>query len=198
MTLGELPPCAAWIHRGARSGLEIARIVCRPDGLVVEGVTVATEDGESWQVDYRLVLDLEGRSRSATVTSQSSGLDASVELTCDERGRWWANGHHVAQVDGCADVDLGSSALTNAFPVRRLGLRTGDAADAPAVYVRAPDLVVERLDQRYRRLPDEGHAALYEYEAPRFDFACTIRYDETGLVLDYPGIAVRALNAAVR
>ena len=73
MTFGELPPCAAWIHRGARSGLEIARIVCRPDGLVVEGVTVATEDGESWQVDYRLVLDLEGRSRSATVTSQSSG-----------------------------------------------------------------------------------------------------------------------------
>ena len=100
----------------------------------------------------------------------------------------------MAQVDGCADVDLGSSALTNAFPVRRLGLRTGDAADAAAVYVRAPDLVVERLDQRYRRLPDEGHAARYEYEAPRFDFACTIRYDETGLVLDYPGIAVRALN----
>ena len=197
MTFAELPSWAAWIHRGARSGLEIARIACRPDGLVVEGVTVATEDGESWQVDYRLVLDLEGRSRSATVTSQSSGLDAGVELTCDERGRWWANGHHVAQVDGCADVDLGSSALTNAFPVRRLGLRTGDTADAPAVYVRAPDLVVERLDQRYRRLLDEGHTARYEYMAPRFDFACTIRYDETGLVLDYPGIAVRALNAAV-
>ena len=150
MTFAELPPCAAWIHRGARSGLEIARIVCRPDGLVIEGVTVATEDGESWQ---------------------SSSPDR--------------------QVDGCADVDLGSSALTNAFPVRRLGLRTGDAADAAAVYVRAPDLVVERLDQRYRRLPDEGHAARYEYEAPRFDFACTIRYDEAGLVLDYPGIAVR-------
>ena len=143
MTFAELPPCAAWIHRGERSGLETARIVCRPDGLEVEGVTVATEDGDSWQVD------------------------------------------------GCVDVDLGSSALTNAFPVRRLGLRTGDAADAPAVYVRAPDLVVDRLDQRYRRLPDEGHAVRYAYEAPRFGFACTIRYDETGLVLDYPGIAVR-------
>jgi hypothetical protein len=28
--------------------------------------------------------------------------------------------------------------------------------------------------------------------APAFDFACRLTYDESGLVLDYPGIAVRA------
>jgi uncharacterized protein len=53
--------------------------------------------------------------------------------------------------------------------------------------VRAVDLTVERLEQTYVRLPDQG----YDYVAPVFDFACRLVYDESGLVLDYPGIAVR-------
>jgi hypothetical protein len=32
----------------------------------------------------------------------------------------------------------------------------------------------------------------YRYAAPAFGFTCTLVYDESGLVLDYPGIAVRA------
>jgi len=32
----------------------------------------------------------------------------------------------------------------------------------------------------------------YDYAAPVFDFACRLLYDESGLVLDYPGIAIRA------
>ena len=85
-----------------------------------------------------------------------------------------------------------SSALTNAFPVRRLGLETGGPAEAPAAYVRAIDLRVERIEQRYVRLGDDGSRPRYRYRAPRFDFECELVYDEHGLVLDYPGIAVRA------
>jgi uncharacterized protein len=82
--------------------------------------------------------------------------------------------------------------LTNAFPVRRLQLAPGQEAEAPAVYVRALDLRVERLEQRYVRLDDAGSRARYGYRAPRFEFECELVYDEHGLVLDYPGIAVRA------
>jgi uncharacterized protein len=37
------------------------------------------------------------------------------------------------------------------FPARRLELAVGRHADAPAAYVRAEDLRVERLEQRYLR-----------------------------------------------
>ncbi len=40
--------------------------------------------------------------------------------------------------------------------------------------------------------PDEAGRQRYLYAAPAFDFTCTLSYDESGLVLDYPGIAVRA------
>jgi hypothetical protein len=75
--------------------------------------------------------------------------------------------------------------------VNRLGLEVGQRAAAPAAYVRAPGLNVERLDQSYARLPDEGLRARYDYESPSVDFRAELVYDTFGLVLDYPGIALR-------
>ena len=82
--------------------------------------------------------------------------------------------------------------MTNALPVHRLELPVGAREDAPAAYVRAPGLSVERLEQSYARIADEAAHQRYEYAAPAFDFASLLVYGEDGLVLDYPGIAVRA------
>ena len=71
-------------------------------------------------------------------------------------------------------------------------IAAGGGAETPAAYVRALDLGAERLEQTYARLPGEPGHHRYRYAAPAFDFTCTLVYDESGLVLDYPGIAVRA------
>ena len=63
----------------------------------------------------------------------------------------------------------------------------GGRAEAPAAYVRAADLGVDRLEQTYEHLGP----GRYGYAAPAFDFACVLEYDDTGLVTRYPGIAVR-------
>jgi hypothetical protein len=82
--------------------------------------------------------------------------------------------------------------MTNAFPVGRLRLAPGEGSEAPAAYVRALDLGTERIEQRYRRVDDGAGRERYDYESPAFGFRCELVYDETGLVLDYPGIAARA------
>jgi hypothetical protein len=76
--------------------------------------------------------------------------------------------------------------------VHRLKLAAGARAETPAAYIRALDLGAERLEQTYARLPGEAGRQRYRYAAPAFDFTCILVYDESGLVLDYPGIAVRA------
>ncbi|WP_327148975.1 putative glycolipid-binding domain-containing protein [Nocardia sp. NBC_01329] len=86
------------------------------------------------------------------------------------------------RMDGC----------TSAMPVHRLALPVGACANAPAAYVRAADLSVTRLEHQYRRIADDGTHPRYEYGAPAFDFACRLVYDESGLALRYPGIAIRA------
>jgi uncharacterized protein len=182
---------AAWRHLDARAGFEVAFAHAGGDGRRVEGSTSAVEDGEPWIVAYEIVLAPDGTTRSARVVSRSRHGRREVRLEADGVGAWLVDGAPAPHLDGCLDVDLESSALTNAFPVRRLGLATGEAAEAPAAYVRALDLRVERLGQRYVRLDDDGRRERYRYAAPAFDVTCVLTYGADGLVDDYPGIAAR-------
>jgi hypothetical protein len=116
----------------------------------------------------------------------------STVLEADGHGRWKVDGQPAPQLDGCLDVDLEASAFTNALPVHRLQLAVGDHALAPAAYVRALDSTFERLEQTYVHIGDDGPRLHFEYTAPIFGFACELIYDESGLLLAYPGIATRA------
>jgi uncharacterized protein len=186
-----LPSYAAWRHRDARDGFEVAFFEPGDGRLRIEGHTAAIEDGEPFAVRYAIELDDGWRTRAARIWSRSMRGSSSVLLEADGCGSWFVDGRAVPRLDGCFDVDLESSALTNAFPAGRLRLAPGDAADAPAAYVRALGLGVERLEQRYQRIDDGAGPERYDYTAPGFDFGCELVYDEFGLVIDYPGIATR-------
>lgn len=192
MDFAPVPATAAWQHRGARAGFEVAYFDSLGEGCRVAGWTTAIEDGGTWAVEYVIDLDGTGATRSAGIRGRSVAGFTSALLEADGAGRWVVDGVPAPHLDGCLDVDLESSALTNALPVRRMGLAPGARAAAPAAYVRAVGLGVERLEQTYLRVPDKAAHQRYDYAAPAFDFACRLTYDESGLVLDYPGIAVRA------
>lgn len=187
-----LPRFAAWRHRDAREGFEVVFLRETGAGYRFEGQTAAVEAGEAWSVAYELDLDRDWKARRARVTGRSASGRWETTLEGDGLGRWRRNGEPCPQLDGCLDVDLESSSFTNAAPVHRLGLEIGQGAEAPAAYVRALDLPVERLEQSYLRLEDDGPRQRFDYTAPRFDFRCVLVYDESGLVIDYPGIASRA------
>ena len=192
MDLAPLPATAAWRHRGARAGFEVAYFQVLDRGCRIEGLTAAIEDGVTWTVEYFIDLDATGATRGAQIRGRSAAGSSSAQLEADGAGRWLVDGAAAPHLDGCLDVDLESSAVTNALPVRRMRLAPGAGAAAPAAYVRAVGLAVERLEQTYLRVPAKAARQRYDYAAPVFDFACRIAYDESGLVLSYPGIAVRA------
>jgi hypothetical protein len=191
VTLKPLPPFAAWRHRDAREGFEIVFLTRLPDGYRLEGGTTAVEDRAAWKVDYRIDLDANWLTRGARVVGRSEAGPHDVRIDADGLGSWTVNGAPRPDLQGCLDLDLESSSLTNALPVHRLGLQVGEAAEAPAVYVRAQDLSVERLDQHYHRVDDEGVGQRYDYAAPRFDYRERLTYDASGLILTYPGLAER-------
>jgi hypothetical protein len=177
---------------GARDGFEVVFLDGGGDGVRVEGHSTAVEDGEAWAVQYEIVADAGWAARRAHVRGRSAAGSREVTLEADGAGRWRVDGAPAAHLDGCLDVDLEASALTNAFPVHRLALEVGQTAQAPAVYVRALDLAVERLEQRYGRLADDDRRR-YAYAAPAFAYEGELVYDEHGLVLAYPGLAVRVV-----
>jgi hypothetical protein len=190
MSFGELPRFAAWRHCQSRCGFEVVFLSAPPD-LRAEGDTAAVEGGDAWVIHYAIEFDDGWITKSARVAGRSAIGQHEVKLETDGRGRWRIDGRPAACLDGCRDVDLEASCLTNTLPVHRLGLGVGQAADVPAAYVRAIDLTVQRLEQHYTRLADLGGAQRYHYQAPAYDFECELTYDQAGLVLGYPGIAQR-------
>ena len=192
MDFAPVPATAAWQHRDTRAGFEVAYFQPLGEGRRIQGWTTAIEDGSTWAVEYVIDLDGTGATRSARVRGRSAAGFSLTLLEADGAGRWLVDGGPAPRLDGCLDVDLESSAMTNALPVRRMGLAPGARAAAPAAYVRAVGLAVERLEQTYLRAPDEAARQRYDYAAPAFGFTCRLTYDESGLVIDYPGIAVRA------
>jgi hypothetical protein len=182
---------AAWRHRDARDGFEALFISSSDDGYRCDGDVAAVEDGSAWAVRYSVVVDRLWTTRSVHIWSLSAEGSWDLRLEADGQGGWHLGGVPAPDLDGCLDVDLEASAFTNALPVNRLHLPVGASADAPAAYVRAHEARVERLEQRYARLADDGERSRYDYAAPAFDFRDVLVYDAAGLILTYPGIAER-------
>jgi uncharacterized protein len=195
--LADPPATAAWRLEGERVGVEAVSFARRGRGWFAAGSSTAVEAGTAWWVAYDIELDADWRTRRAMVSARyGAAAVRAVRIQGDGEGHWAIDGRPVPALDGCYDVDLESSALTNALPLRRLELEPGTTASVPAVYVRAQGLSVERLEQDYTRRPADAAVAepagpSVDYVARAFDFAARIDYDAAGLVVRYPGIAQR-------
>jgi hypothetical protein len=178
----DLPAFAAWRFIDAVDGFEVVFAEHRR----LRGHTSALENGQAYAVRYDIVLDDHWRTREARVASDTVGGPRETVLVADGEGRWTVDGEPAPELDGLIDVDIEASACTNTLPVHRLALPFGAMVDAPAAYVRSLDLSVTRLDQTYARLDDRR----YDYTSEG-DFRAVLEYDAAGLIVDYPGIAVR-------
>ena len=190
--MGGLPATAAWRHVEARAGFEVVFITTRADGLRADGHVTAVEDGQAWAVSYSIEIDDRWRTRSAVVRSASELGERELHVEADGEGSWRADGAPAGQVEGCLDIDLEASAFTNALPVHRLRLDARPARPRrprPTCGLRTcASSGSSRATSGSRTGPT---ARAMHYESPAFDFAAELAYDRAGLVLDYPGIAVR-------
>ncbi len=128
MSFAVLPAIAAWQHQDARAGFEVAFFRIAEDHYLIEGCTAAAEDRTAWVVEYAIELDTSGRTRIARIFGRSDAGPRSRTLEADGRGGWQVDGLPAPGLDGCVDVDLESSAMTNALPVRRMNLPAGTQA----------------------------------------------------------------------
>jgi hypothetical protein len=191
MILSDLPPLAAWRHTGVRTGYEVLFTDLKTTGCRLRGATTAVEAGVAWSVRYRLDLDRHWRTRRVQADAATISGERRVSLRAVGGGGWTVDGQSRPDLDGCVDVDFESSSVTNTVPVHRLGFSTGGPVSAPAAFVRAADLRVHRVEQQYTLRTRTPHGSTFDYESATFDFACELRFDAAGLILEYPGIAVR-------
>jgi len=165
-----------WVDR---PGHEAARVTKR----LLAGTSVFAHDANPVSLEYEIAFDDEWRTTEGRVRGWVGERRIDVDIRVDD-GAWTMNGVEVAAVRECVDIDLNFSPVTNLLPIRRLGLKVGDVQVVTAAWLRFPSFALEPLAQRYTRV-DETHV-LYQSLASGFEALLTI--DESGLVVDYPGV----------
>jgi hypothetical protein len=152
-------------------------------------VAAATPSHPAFSASYDLVTDEAGGTKRLSLTVTLAERERQLSVARDEENMWLVQ-HHTgeskrAAYDGALDVDLIFSPFFNALPIRRTGLyRRTDSITVPVVYVRIPEMTVDPAVISYSSAPDgiKLHSPVAE---------TTIRVDDEGFILDYPGLAER-------
>jgi hypothetical protein len=174
-----------------RPGLECARVELGRDTIVASGLVVSVIDQKPLRLAYALTCDSTWLFRKATIEVQTDGalLTRQIELN---GATWTVDGRARADLEGCIDIDIMASPITNTLPVRRLTWRTGEARQLKMAYIRVPDLEVMPLLQRYTRLDDSSASSAdpssqrFNYLAVASGFSANVDVDHLGFVLHYP------------
>jgi len=153
-------------------------------GWRLAGRAVFREQGKSCHFTYEVTTDAEWTTREARVCGYLGRRPIDLRIRPGRAGQWRINNQIRKGMTDCIDVDLGFTPATNQIAVRRLKLRVGERAEAPAAYVQFPRMNLVRLPQIYQRT---GRST-YFYESPTASYSGTLRVLPSGAVSDYPDV----------
>lgn len=185
----------SWERTDELAGHSVARIERLPGGWRFHGSEVIAGPGELLSCTFRVELGDDWVTRDVEARAIGPGGERTLTLSADAGRRWQVDGVHRPELDGCIDVDVAATPLTNTFPIRRLrGLAVGQEVTTPIAWVDVPDLGVTRVEQTYRRLPDTDGLEAWQYRDPRHGpFILTV--DADGVAVTYEDLARRVATA---
>jgi hypothetical protein len=169
---------SAW--EGFEDGVEHLDIRRHGSGIVASGIIVGTDEDSCYGLTYDLVVDEAWRVRDARLRL-TAGRD--LHLESDGQGSWRMNGRPRPDLQGCIDIDIEATPLTNTLPIRRLSLDRGQSAVIQVAYIRVPSLAVEPSGQRYAVMEP---GSLYRFESLGNGFRADLPVDGEGFVMNYP------------
>jgi hypothetical protein len=178
------PPAAFFWRKLDSPGHDSCRFFKLGDGYRLLGAAVFLESRRVCHLQYDVMADAGFRTTSASVAGFVGKAPVDICIRATGGGRWEVDGRDDAGIAGCLDVDLGFTPATNLLPIRRLALRVGQEAEAPAAYLSFPAMQVTVLRQHYKRLSRTE----YDYESPSFGYRAILRVSPIGAVVEYPGL----------
>jgi hypothetical protein len=184
------PVTAGWRRLSPDDGHAYARVVDVGDTHVYEGWEVITRPSGGHAVRFRLVVGPDFVARALEVDADGPRGLRRLSVRRNPRGQWWADGKRRTDLDGCLDIDVAATPLTNTPTIRRLDLQLGEATELTVAWVDIPSLSIGPFVQRYERVnAAEPGTHGYRYESGTFEAGLTT--DPDGLVRDYEFVAER-------
>ena len=143
-----------------------------------------------YQVKYKIQLNPFWQTYYCLVEAQFDDEIKSFEFSKNEKEEWSLNGKYQPEFDGCLDVDIPLTPLTNSLPINRLQFKQNQEEKIDVVYIDLLENEIRRVKQKYQRISNE----IYKYENIPNDFEAEIKVDNLGFVIDYPQLFKRTIR----
>ncbi|MGE0313410.1 MAG: putative glycolipid-binding domain-containing protein [Lautropia sp.] len=180
--------CWVPLWHATRPGLGLEHVLVS-SGRADSVLLAIDEDDAPFRLSYQLRWNARGLLRRAELKVRKGSAVRYLFLRVDHFGTWRGkDGEHLARLDGCVDIDIWPTPLTNSFPIWRSRMRIGERREFKMAWVSAPDLTVEPKAQAYTRLDDRRY--LFE-SLDGTGFEAVLPVDDDGFVLDYPDLFSR-------
>ena len=171
-------------QRDGHVSLEHCRLSRMPGMFALQGIVLSRAEQVPQQVHYMVACGLDWVTRAVHVTSIQGEHIRRVQLERDPSGIWRRDREELLECEGLSDVDLQITPSTNTLPIRRLQLGVGESGETDALWIRFPDLTLERLPQRYTRTAEDR----FTYESRGGAFRADLNVDAEGVVVQYGDI----------
>lgn len=166
-----------------QQGLEHVLLTHHAANSIVLGLD---ESGRAFRLQYALQWNDQWQLRQADLQLlKDDGQHRRLRLHSDGAGSWEdGDGRPLPDLNGCIDVDIWPTPLTNSFPLWRTPLRIGARRLFRMAWVDGLSLCAQAQAQAYTRLGPERY--LFE-SLDGSGFKADLELDADGIVLDYPG-----------
>jgi uncharacterized protein len=162
-------------------GHEFAHFSSVGEKYFLEGSAIFVYEADCCQLNYQIECRNNWETSRVKVSGYLGNENIEIEIFADSNKRWSLNGKQVATVDGCTDIDLNFSPVTNSLPIRRLEMKIGEKAKVRAAWLRFPSFELEPLEQIYERISENS----FLYESAGGAFRAEIETDNFGLAIKY-------------
>src|SRR4051812_819376 len=131
-----LPVVLAWRRADEHEGHSLARLESHDGGWRADGQEILAGGADTLACSFSVLLDADWQTLALLPTTLSREGTRTLELRADRDRRWRRNGAPAPELDGCIDVDVAATPLTNTFPIRRLAaLGVGQQRTSPVAWV---------------------------------------------------------------
>jgi hypothetical protein len=120
---------ARWVSTGTAdcTGLQLVTFRSEREGFRFGGAVISDRSEHPFGLTFGLEVD---GSWNVTRSAISLGNGRSLVLRSDGKGHWTdCHGVSLPELNGCIDIDISATPLTNTLPIRRLGLSAGERFD---------------------------------------------------------------------
>ena len=160
-------------------GLEHCHVNETADGVTVRSSLIGERDGMAFGAFYEIELDPDWTFRSLVLRRHDGQV---LRLVSNGEGDWKLDGRRAPALEGCVDIGISGTPLTNTLPMRRRRFEPGVPQRFDMALVPLDTLEPFRDGQTYTQL-DDAH---FRYEAADGSFTQVLTVDEHRFVIDYP------------